>query len=87
MSSISGITAVSYAASNYQTEAPKAPTTSTPAPAPSAAAEDSIHLSPEGHAAMNNPVQQKPTHAQLVMEANAGNPTAKAKLKLLRSES
>ncbi len=83
MSSISGLTSATYTASDYQSAAPKPSTPSaqgaTPASPP---AQDSITLSPEGMAALNESSNDapkgKPTHAQLVMEAHSGNPTAKA---------
>lgn len=83
MSSISGITSASYAASDYQSAAPKPSTPGSPGSTPAAPpAQDSITLSPEGQAALkqssNDGPKEKPTHAQLVIEAHSGNPTAKA---------
>lgn len=85
MSSISGLTSATYTASDYQSavQTPSAAGTqgSTPAAPP---AQDSISLSPAGLAALKDSSTDsptgKPTHAQLVMEAHSGNPTAKAKL-------
>ena len=87
MSSISGITS-SYAASDYQSTAPKPSAPSTQALTSAAPAEDSISLSPAGLAALrdSSTTTEKPTHAQLVMEAHSGNPTAKAKLALEKKE-
>jgi hypothetical protein len=89
MASISGITSASlYTSSDYQSTAPKASTPTAQGSTPAAPAEDSISLSPAGLAALkdSSTTTEKPTHAQLVMEAHSGNPTAKAKLALEKKE-
>jgi hypothetical protein len=88
MSSISGISSLNlYASGDYQSPAPKTPPAGAQVPTPSTApTEDSIQLSPVGQAALDSPVKEKPTHAQLVIEAASGDPTAKAKLKAEKAE-